>query len=287
MNSVADIRDIIIEKYRDGDFVVDRTGAKTIEVIGATFLADEDWIIRKPNTEYIQRELEWYQSMSLYVDDIPGETPKIWQDIASTEGKINSNYGYLVWSHENGNQFDNVYKELKSNPNSRRAVMIYNRPSMHTDYCKDGMNDFICTYANTFMIRDNKLVSHYIMRSNDAVFGYNNDVAWARFIQGYLASKLEVEVGALIWTATNFHVYERHFKFIEEVIQAKKNEIELDAREIMRKRSEALAIAMLGKESANKWWNSRNKEFDMETPEEMWAKDHRRVYSYLMSYSNF
>ena len=55
----------------------------------------------------------------------------------------------------------------------------------------------------------------------------------------------------------------------------------------MRKRSEALAIAMLGKESANKWWNSRNKEFDMETPEEMWAKDHRRVYSYLMSYSQY
>jgi thymidylate synthase len=80
------------------------------------------------------------------------------------------------------------------------------------------MNDFMCTYSNAFMIRDGKLISHYLMRSNDAVFGYNNDVAWAKHVQQLLASELEVEVGDLIWTATNFHVYERHFKFIEKLI---------------------------------------------------------------------
>ena len=100
--------------------------------------------------------------------------------------------------------------------------MIYNRPSMHLDYNRDGMSDFMCTFANTFMIRDGKLISHYVMRSNDAVFGYNNDVAWAKFVQGQLAYDLEVEVGDLIWTATNLHVYERHFEFIEALINARK-----------------------------------------------------------------
>jgi thymidylate synthase len=222
MQRVADIRAKLIQKYKDQDFVIDKTGVKTIEVIGESFIADEDWIVRKPNYEYIERELEWYKSQSLFVKDIPGETPAIWKQVADKDGKINSNYGYLIWSDENGKQYENVLNELRKNPNSRRAVMIYNRPSMHTDYCADGMSDFICTYANTFLIRDGKLISHYLMRSNDSVFGYTADVHWAMHVQKMLASDLGVEVGDLIWTASNLHVYERHFPHIEKLIENEK-----------------------------------------------------------------
>lgn len=220
MQKVSDIRAKLIQKYKDQDFVVDKTGVKTIEVIGESFIADEDWIIRKPNYEYIERELEWYKSQSRYVEDIPGDTPAIWKQVSDSDGMINSNYGYLIWSEENGNQYENVKAELQMTPNSRRAVMIYNRPSMHTDFCHDGMSDFICTYANTFMIRDGKLISHYLMRSNDAVFGFNNDLAWCKHVQTQLAKDLGLDVGPVIWTATNLHVYQRHFKFIEDLISA-------------------------------------------------------------------
>ena len=222
MKTANDIRADLIDKYLAEDYVIDKSGAKTIEVLGESFVADENWLIRTPAYKYIDRELEWYMSESLYVDDIPGETPQIWKDISSDEGKINSNYGWCIYSEENGNQYKHVLRELKANPNSRRAAMIYNRPSMHLDFNRDGMSDFMCTFANTFMIRDGKLISHYAMRSNDAVFGYNNDVAWAKFVQGQLAYDLEVEVGDLIWTATNLHVYERHFDFIEALINAGK-----------------------------------------------------------------
>jgi thymidylate synthase len=222
MKTANDIRADLIDKYLAEDYVVDKSGAKTIEVLGESFVADENWLIRTPAYKYIERELDWYMSESLYVDDIPGTTPQIWKDISSDEGKINSNYGWCIYSEENGHQYKHVLRELRNNPNSRRASMIYNRPSMHTDFNRDGMNDFMCTFSNTFMIRDGKLISHYVMRSNDAVFGYNNDVAWAKFVQGQLAYDLEVEVGELIWTATNLHVYERHFEFIEALINAGK-----------------------------------------------------------------
>lgn len=218
MQKVSDIQAKFIQKYKDQDFVIDKTGVKTIELIGESFIADEDWIIRKPNYDYIERELEWYKSQSLFVADIPGETPAIWKQVASKNGRINSNYGYLIWSSDNYNQYQKVHEELTRNPNSRRAVMIYNRPSMHYDYNTNGMSDFICTYANTFMIRDDKLISHYLMRSNDAVFGYDNDVHWAMHVQKMLAKDLNIECGDIIWTATNLHVYERHFKFIEELM---------------------------------------------------------------------
>jgi len=222
MDRVSNIQQTIIDKYLSEDFVIDKTGVKTVEIIGATFIADRDYVIRKPAYEYIQRELEWYKSQSLYVDDIPGGAPQIWKDVSSDEGKINSNYGWCIYSEENGNQYKHVQRELRNNPNSRRATMIYNRPSMHLDYNRDGMSDFMCTYANTFYIRDGKLDSHYLMRSNDAVFGYNNDYAWARYVQNQLAEDLGIEVGNLIWTASNFHVYERHFNFIEELLDGLK-----------------------------------------------------------------
>lgn len=222
MLRVSNIQQLIIDKYLDKEFVIDKTGVKTIEIIGATFIADKDFVIRKPAYEYIQRELEWYKSQSLYVSDIPGGTPQIWKDVSSDDGKINSNYGWCIYSDENSNQYCHVLRELKNNPNSRRATMIYNRPSMHLDYNREGMSDFMCTYANTFYIRDGKLESHYLMRSNDAVFGYNNDYAWARYVQNQLAEDLGIEVGDLIWTASNFHVYERHFNFIEELLDGLK-----------------------------------------------------------------
>lgn len=215
---------MFVDAYENEEFTIDRTGAKTIEIIGATFLADEDYIIREPSYEYIERELEWYENQSRYVDDIPGVTPAIWNQIADKNGMINSNYGWCVYSEENGNQFKHVLNELKSNPDSRRATMIYNRPSMHTDFNANGMNDFMCTFANTFFIRNNKLISHYIMRSNDSVFGYGNDVAWARHVQRKLNKNLkevypELTIGDLIWTASNIHVYERHFPALEEMMK--------------------------------------------------------------------
>lgn len=217
MKRVADIRKLLLDKFDREEFVIDKTGVKTVEIIGESFIADENWLLKTPNEEYIERELEWYLSKSLNVRDIPGGTPLIWEQVSDPDGYINSNYGFLIWSTANGNQYDNVLAELKAHPNSRRAVMIYNRPSMHTDYADNGMSDFICTYANSFLIRDGKLVSHYLMRSNDAVFGYGNDVAWAKYVQSKLAFDLGVEPGDLIWTATSLHVYERHFKFFENI----------------------------------------------------------------------
>lgn len=215
MNTVKEIRDILKHKYKNKEFTTDKTGVKTVEIVGCTFNADEEFILREPNYDYIKREIEWYNSCSLNVADIPGNTPIIWQKVSDSEGFINSNYGWCIFSNENGNQYRYVLNELKSNKDSRRAAMIYNRPSMHTDYNKNGMSDFMCTFANTFFIRDNKLHSHFIMRSNDAVFGYNNDRAWAKHVQEKLANDLKIEVGDLIWTASSLHVYERHFEFLE------------------------------------------------------------------------
>jgi len=213
---VSDIRKLFTEKYNSEEFVVDKTGCKVIEIISASFLADEDFIFGEPNQDYIDRELQWYLSMSLNVNDIPGNVPKIWKQVATPDGFINSNYGYLVFHWGNYSQFSNVVNELMKNPNSRRAVMIYTRPSMHQEYNKNGMSDFICTNTVQYLIRDDKLHSIVQMRSGDVVFGYRNDYAWQKYVLDKLSDELKIESGSIFWNVGSLHVYERHFKLIKD-----------------------------------------------------------------------
>lgn len=231
-----DIKNILVEKYKKGEFRYLYNGdVKTVEIQNAHFTADKDWIIREPNYDYAAREIEWYKSQSLFVDDIPGKTPKIWNDCADMNGKINSNYGWCIWSNENGNQFRNCVQTLLKDPHSRQAVMIYNRPSMQEDATKDGKHDFMCTYAVQCFLNDKvddsipgELRPYYeltyivYMRSNDAVFGYDNDILWHRYVQEQLANTLSEQMaydvcpGNIEWNAASLHVYENHFKYLTE-----------------------------------------------------------------------
>ena len=217
MLTVDDIRQYFIQELRDENFTVDRTNSKTIELIGASFIADEKAIFGEPNVSYIDAELDWYLGCSTNINDIryKDEPPTAWQYAANEYGEINSNYGKLIFDDKYYRQFDNVINELNHEPDSRRAVMIYNRPSIWTEFDENGKNDFICTNAVSYYIRDNHLQSVVQMRSNDVVFGYKNDYAWQRYVMNMVANEVDCEVGSLIWQVQNLHVYERHFDLVK------------------------------------------------------------------------
>jgi len=217
MLTVDDIRQYFIQELRDENFTVDRTNSKTIELIGASFIADEEAIFGEPNVPYIDAELDWYLGCSTNINDIryKDEPPTAWQYAANEYGEINSNYGKLIFDDKYYRQFDNVINELNHEPDSRRAVMIYNRPSIWTEFDENGKNDFICTNAVSYYIRDNHLQSVVQMRSNDVVFGYKNDYAWQRYVMNMVANEVDCEVGSLIWQVQNLHVYERHFDLVK------------------------------------------------------------------------
>jgi thymidylate synthase len=214
------IRNQFVSCLQEQDFVIDKSGVKTIELINAVFHATEIAIFGTVNREYVERELKWYRSMSLNVNDIPGGPPAIWKQVADKDGLINSNYGWCIYSEENGNQFSNTLEELISNPYSRRANMIYTRPSMHSDFNKNGMSDFMCTNNVQYFIRDGQLHACVYMRSNDAVFGYKNDYAWQRYVQEQLLVAINNRtssaygLGEMIWNVGSLHVYERHFDLV-------------------------------------------------------------------------
>ena len=232
MLNVSDIRKHFIEELKNENFSRDKSGVKTIELIGASFNADEPAIFGSVNQEYVDAELAWYNSQSSSIYDIrpDGDAPAAWKYSANKHGQINSNYGKLIYADKYFNQYGQALDELLRNPDSRRAIMIYNRPSMWVDWCEDDKNDFVCTNAVSYYIRNGAIHCVVQMRSNDVVYGYKNDYAWqlhvlTEFTRDYNSLYMdaawdadyrkEMTVGNITWQVQNLHVYERHFDLVK------------------------------------------------------------------------
>ena len=215
--TVSDIRSYFINELKNQSFTVDKNGQNTIELIGASFTADEPAIFGTPNVDYINNEIAWYKSQSTNINDIyvdGREPPAAWKYSANKYGEINSNYGHLIWSKKYFSQYNNALRELRNNPDGRRATMVYTRPSIWLEFDEHGKSDFICTNAVTYYVRT-RLHAVVQMRSNDAVYGYKNDYAWQREVLNQLAAATGVHPGTITWQVQNLHVYERHFGLVK------------------------------------------------------------------------
>lgn len=219
---VQNIRYELMGKYLKKDFVIDKSGVLTIEIMGASFIANSPVIFGEVNKQYVEDELEWYKSESRNINDLcRGNPPKIWKAVSSKSGLINSNYGWCIFSKDNYHQYNNALESLVNNPTSRQAIMIYNRPAMHSDSKIDGMSDFICTTSVQYLYRNGHIHAIVSMRSSDAWAGYRNDYAW----QAHVLQKLvrdynectgaNAEVGNIIWNAGSLHLYQRQFYLVD------------------------------------------------------------------------
>jgi thymidylate synthase len=225
---------------KDNKFVGDKSdnkskdvvGTKCVEIINANIKGLDptqsilDFGPRKTPKKYCEKELNWYLSENLnikgYVDDV-----KIWQQVCDKDGFINSNYGNLVFGKENYKQYQHTVEELKNNKNSRRALIIFTRPSIWLEYNMDGMSDFICTISAQVFIRNNKLIYINTMRSNDSILGFGADFYFACYVYNRLYNDLkkiysDLEIGYIDWNVGSFHLYEAHFKLLEDIINENK-----------------------------------------------------------------
>lgn len=270
----------------------------TKELLHSVFVADKNYIVREPKEPYQTNELEWFISQSRNVQDLKsfaGFIPKIWKDIKNENNIINSNYGWCCLSEENGSQFVNAMKHLEKDKNSRRAIMIYNRPSMHTDWCsyrsipktttkiwkkwhhlspnqyKMIRGDFMCCQNNHFIIRDNKLIMTVHMRSLDAVYGYNADYIWFDWIFNkaiqYLKKTYEdLERGEMVIYADSVHVYEKHYEDLNK--EANFGAKEKSYFEVLAEREKNNKL-LIGSTSANIYLNDPENNANEELHDDM------------------
>jgi thymidylate synthase len=167
---------------------------------------------------YLEGELEWYKSGSLWAGDIAKHS-KFWAKLADPNGTVNSNYGFLTlvekWSGMS--QLEWCKRRLSEDPDTRQAVMNYNQPR----HKYEGNKDFVCTLTQKFSVREGAIDTHVHMRSNDLIYGLSYDAPWFCWLLHRLCEELEeFRPGYYLHQADTLHVYERHFDMLERIAGA-------------------------------------------------------------------
>ena len=158
---------------------------------------------RNWSLEYAEAEWQWYLSGDPSIDklgELYGKIPPIWEKMADSDRKVNSNYGYQ-WKRSC--QIDYVCAKLKTNPKTRHAAISIYDCKEYDKYKKDTP----CTYAVQFTIINDKLCMSVYMRSNDIWYGFCNDQYQFSSLQKMVADRLNLEIGWYYHHAHNMHLY--------------------------------------------------------------------------------
>lgn len=162
-----------------------------------------DLDFRKLNKQYAEAEWKWYLSGDKNINklgEIYGKIPEIWKRMADENNEVNSNYG---WQWQQNSQLDKVINKLRSNEETRHAVISIYDGKQIDNYT----NDTPCTLAINFSVIKNRLEMSVIMRSNDLWFGFCNDQYCFSKLQELVSKSIGIEVGNYYHFATNLHVY--------------------------------------------------------------------------------
>ena len=163
---------------------------------------------RKFNTDYAEYEWNWYLKGDRDASEI-GERAKIWKQMM-VEGttEVNSNYGYF-WNKNY--QLSRVIQELKTNKETRRAIVVHYDINELDRY----KHDTPCNDVLNFYIKDDKLHLTVFARSIDLVFGFCNDQYTFAKLMEMVAFQLDIPVGEMTWMITNLHIYPRHYDMLK------------------------------------------------------------------------
>ena len=186
---------------------------ETLEIDPSTPIPN--FTVKPFNWSYLLGEFAWYLQRDTHIDFI-GHFSKFWQNIATPEGYINSNYGAILFDR----QLEWAKDSLMADEFSRQAVCFVNSPR----YQYAGNRDFVCTMYINFWIRDNQLNMKVQMRSNDVFYGLSYDAPFFAFVQQtmwhWLKDKYSsLELGTYYHCADNIHIYEKHFDVANKIVQ--------------------------------------------------------------------
>ncbi|QEM43098.1 thymidylate synthase [Bacillus phage Chotacabras] len=117
------------------------------------------------------------------------------------------------WNEEGIDQLNDVIQEIKSNPESRRLYISAWNPSTFGDIALPP-----CHVAFQFYVHDGKLSCKFMMRSSDVFLGLPFNIASYALATHVVAKMCDLEVGELIYSGGDIHLYLNHLKQIDEQI---------------------------------------------------------------------
>ena len=207
--------DLLQDILTNGTQKEDRTGTGTLSVFGRQLRMDLSQgfpllTTKKLHTKSIVHELLWFLSGKTNIGYLKQNGVSIWDEWADEEGNLGRVYGaqWRTWRGPNGetvDQISKVIKQINRNPDSRRHLVSAWNPAE-----VDGMALPPCHYAFQFYVANGKLSCMFQMRSVDTFLGLPFNLASYALLTHMVAQQCDLEVGELVWTGGDVHLYLNH-----------------------------------------------------------------------------
>jgi thymidylate synthase len=207
----------------------DRTGTGTISTFGYQMRIDLAkgfplLTTKKLHLKSIIHELLWFLKGYTNIRYLKENGITIWDEWADEKGELGNVYGaqWRFWmdyrkafAHSSGvdgnitygtiDQISKVIKQIKNNPDSRRHLVSAWNPA-DVDHVRLPP----CHYAFQFYVANNKLSCMFQMRSTDTFLGLPYNIASYALLTMMIAQVCELELGELIYSGGDIHIYSNH-----------------------------------------------------------------------------
>lgn len=221
MSLVTPYEDLLRDVLENGTDKGDRTGTGTRSVFGRQLRYDlsESFPLLTTKKVYFKGvvgELLWFLRGDSNVTWLQEHGVRIWNEWADENGELGPVYGvqWRSWPTPDGQHVDQISRALellKDDPNSRRnLVSAWNVSEL------EHMALLPCHLLFQLYVADGKLSLQVYQRSADMFLGVPFNIASYALLAHMFAQQAGLEVGELIWTGGDCHIYNNHFDQVRE-----------------------------------------------------------------------
>jgi thymidylate synthase len=195
----------------------DRTGTGTLSLFGYQMRFDLSKgfplvTTKKLHLRSIIHELLWFLKGDTNIKYLQDNKVTIWDEWADQNGNLGPVYGkqWRSWQTPDGRQIDQISKvieQIKSNPDSRRHLVVAFNPSDVDQMALPPCHAFFQFYVN-----DGKLSCQLYQRSADVFLGIPFNIASYALLTQMVAQVCNLQVGDFVHTLGDAHLYSNHLE---------------------------------------------------------------------------
>lgn len=215
--------ELLKDVYENGEERPDRTGTGVKTVFGRQIRIDLNegfplLTTKKMAYDSMVHELLWFISGSTNYKDLPESVHKWWDKWADPDGNLGPIYGKQLRAsgERKVDQLQEVIKSIKNDPYSRRHVIsLWNAsdlPDQKLPCCHGTVIQF-------FVSNDRKLSCSTYQRSCDLYLGGAINIASYALLTHMVAEICGLEVGELIYSFGDLHLYSNHYEQAAEQLK--------------------------------------------------------------------
>ena len=157
---------------------------------------------------------EWKEKMKEFIEKVKND-----DDFAKVYGDLGPVYGRQWRDFEGVDQLDQVVKDIKSYPDSRRLIVSAWNPKDIPIMVKSGLPP--CHTLFQFYVSEGKLSCQLYQRSADVFLGVPYNIASYAILTLMIARVTGLEPGEFIHTLGDAHLYSNHLDQVEEQLRRK------------------------------------------------------------------